>query len=312
MSSVTRTAGPPSSEVGTSSGPTTQPKARSTKGSRVNTTPAQGGSAGTQFLRRDEGRVAYEVSGEGPLVVCVPGMGELRSVYRYTVPALVANGFRVASMDLRGHGDSDASFSRYDDAAAASDIGALIGHLGGPAVIVGNSMGGAAAVMVAAASPELVTGLVLVGPVVREQPTGALTSLLMRLLMGGPWARAAWASYLPKLSPGRRPEDFAQHRAAIVASMRRPGYTQAFRKTTRTNHAIAEAAIGDVRAPALVVMGERDPDFRDPAGEARWLSERLTAEVVMVPDAGHYPQAEYPEIVGPPVLAFVSRVFKGA
>jgi hypothetical protein len=98
MSSVTRTAGPPSSEVGTSSGPTTQPKARSTKGSRVNTTPAQGGSAGTQFLRRDEGRVAYEVSGEGPLVVCVPGMGELRSVYRYTVPALVANGFRVASM----------------------------------------------------------------------------------------------------------------------------------------------------------------------------------------------------------------------
>ena len=191
MSSVTRTAGPPSSEVGTSSGPTTQPKARSTKGSRVNTTPAQGGSAGTQFLRRDEGRVAYEVSGEGPLVVCVPGMGELRSVYRYTVPALVANGFRVASMDLRGHGDSDASFSSYDDPAAASDIGALIGHLGGPAVIVGNSMGGAAAVMVAAASPELVTGLVLVGPVVREQPTGALTSLLMRLLMGGPWARAA-------------------------------------------------------------------------------------------------------------------------
>jgi pimeloyl-ACP methyl ester carboxylesterase len=272
----------------------------------------EGASAGAQFLQRDEGRIAYEVSGDGPLVVCVPGMGELRSIYRYTVPALVANGFRVASMDLRGHGDSDASFSSYDDPAAASDIGALIGHLGGPAVIVGNSMGGAAAVMVAAARPELVAGLVLVGPVVREQPTGAVTSLLMRLLMGGPWARAAWASYLPKLSPGRRPEDFAQHRAAIVASMRRPGYTQAFCKTTRTNHAKAQATIGDVTAPALVVMGERDPDFRDPAAEARWLSERLNAEVVMVPGAGHYPQAEYPEIVGPPLLAFVSRAFKGA
>jgi len=283
-----------------------------TKGNRMSTTPAESESAGVQFVQRDEGRISYEVSGEGPLVVCVPGMGELRSIYRYTVPALVANGFRVASMDLRGHGDSDATFSSYDDPAAASDIEALIGHLGGPAVVVGNSMGGAAAVMVAAGRPDLVAGLVLVGPVVREQPIGAVTSLLTRLLMGGPWARAAWASYLPRLSPGRRPEDFAEHRAAIVASMRRPGYTQAFRKTTRTNHAKAEATIGDVRARALVVMGERDPDFRDPTAEARWLSERLNAEVVMVPGAGHYPQAEYPEIVGPPVVAFVSRAFKGA
>jgi len=59
-------------------------------------------------------------------------------------------------------------------------------------------------------------------------------------------------------------------------------------------------------------MGERDPDFRDPAAEARWLSERLKAELVMVPGAGHYPQAEYPEVVNPAVLAFVSQVFKGA
>ncbi len=130
--------------------------------------------------------------------------------------------------------------------------------------------------------------------------------------MAGPWACAAWASYLPRLYPGRRPEDFAEHRASIVASMRRPGYTRAFRKTTRTSHAKVEARLGDVRAPALVVMGERDPDFGDPAGEAQWISERLKAEVVMVPGAGHFPQAEYPELVGPAVLAFAARAFKGA
>ncbi|HXR23016.1 MAG TPA: alpha/beta hydrolase [Acidimicrobiales bacterium] len=278
----------------------------------MSTAPVEGGSAGVQFLDRDGGRVAYEVSGDGPLVFCVPGMGELRSIYRYTTPALVAKGFKVASVDLRGHGDSDATFSSYDDPAAASDVEALVDHLGGPAVIVGNSMGGAAAVMVAAARPELVAGLVLLGTLLRDQPTGAVTSLLQRLLMGGPWARAAWASYLPRLYPGRRPDDFAEHRAAIVASMRRPGYTQSFRKTTRTTHAPAEARLGEVRAPSLVVMGERDPDFRDPAAEARWLSERLKAELVMVPGAGHYPQAEYPEVVNPAVLAFVSQVFKGA
>jgi pimeloyl-ACP methyl ester carboxylesterase len=291
---------------------TSQLKTKSTKGDRMSTAPVHDGSSGAQFLERDEGRVAYEVRGEGPLVLCVPGIGELRSIYRYTVPALVANGFRVASIDLRGHGDSDASFSSYDDPAAASDLEALISHLGGPAVIVGNSMGAAAGALVAADSPELVAGLVLLGPFLRDPLTGAVAALAQRLLMAGPWARAVWASYLPRLYPGRRPEDFREHRALIVASMRRPGYTQAFRKTTRTSHAKVEARLGDVRAPALVVMGERDPDFRDPAGEAQWISERLKAEVVMVPGAGHFPQAEYPELVGPVVLAFAARALKGA
>ena len=72
----------------------------------------------TRLLDRPEGRIGYDVIGDGPLVVCLPGMGELRSSYRFTVPALTAGGFRVATMDLRGHGDSDATFSAYDDVAA--------------------------------------------------------------------------------------------------------------------------------------------------------------------------------------------------
>jgi pimeloyl-ACP methyl ester carboxylesterase len=63
-----------------------------------------------------------------------------------------------------------------------------------------------------------------------------------------------------------------------------------------------------VRAPALVVMGERDPDFRDPAAEARLVAGRLNGAVVMVPGAGHYPQAEYPEVVTPAVVEFLARV----
>ncbi len=66
----------------------------------------------TQYLDRGEGRIAYDVTGSGPLVVAVPGMGDLRSSYRHLAPALVDAGFRVATMDLRGHGDSDTTFSR--------------------------------------------------------------------------------------------------------------------------------------------------------------------------------------------------------
>lgn len=142
----------------------------------------------TRFLDRDEGRIAYNVTGDGPLVVAVPGMGDLRSTYRHLVPALVAAGFRVAAMDLRGHGDSDATFTAHDDEAAASDVLALVEHLGGPAILVGNSMGAGAVTLVAAQRPDLATGLVLIGPFVRNPTTGAATLLMFRAMMGGPWA----------------------------------------------------------------------------------------------------------------------------
>lgn len=263
-------------------------------------------------LSRAEGELAFDVTGRGPLVVCLPGMGELRSLYRFTVPALVEAGYRVATMDLRGHGDSDATFDAYDDVAAGTDLIALVEHLGGTAVIVGNSMAAGAAAWAAAERPDLVAGLGLVGPFVRDVPTNPLLALAFRALTAGPWAAKAWLSYLPKLYPGRRPADLDEHRAAIARSMRKPGRRTAFTRTTRTSHAPAEARFGEVEAPTLVVMGERDPDFPNPAAEAQLVSERLHAEVLLVPGAGHYPHAEYPELVNPVLVEFLRRVVPGA
>lgn len=265
-----------------------------------------------RMLRRPEGSLEYDVTGDGPLVVCLPGMGELRGSYRFTVPALADAGFRVATLDLRGHGGSDATFSRYDDVAAGTDVLALVEELSGPAVLVGNSMGAGAAVLAAAERPDLVSGLVLVGPFVRNPPMNPLLALAFRAAMSGPWAPAAWGMYLPSLYPGRRPDDFAEHRDAIRASMRRPGHAKAFAATTRTSHAPAEARLSEVTAPALVVMGEADPDFPDPVAEAAWIVERLGAEQLLVPGSGHYPQAEHPDLVNPAVVDFCARVQRRA
>jgi pimeloyl-ACP methyl ester carboxylesterase len=264
-----------------------------------------------QLLQRDDGRIAYQVTGEGPLVVAIPGMGELRSSFDALAAALTAAGHRVAVMDLRGHGDSDTTFRAYDDEAAAGDAIALIEHLGGPAVLVGNSMGAGAAVLAAAGRNDLVSGLVLLGPFVRNPPTPWVARAMLRLLMGGPWAGRAWLAYYPKLSPTRRGPDYQAHRAAIADSLRRPGHVAAFRRTTRTSHAPAEAAAPSVRVPTLVVMGEKDPDFADPVAEARLIGRMLAGSVVTVPDAGHYPHAEFPEITSPAVLDFLRRSVRG-
>src|ERR1700724_4813160 len=115
------------------------------------------------YLTLPEGRVAYDVDGAGPLVVLVPGMGDLRGAYRFLAPPLRETGYRVACTDLRGHGDSDATFASYGDVETAGDVTALIEELGGPATVVGNSMGAAAATLVAAERPDLGAGLVLGG-----------------------------------------------------------------------------------------------------------------------------------------------------
>ena len=114
----------------------------------------------TSYLERPEGRLAFDIVGtSGPLVICVPGMGELRQSYRLLAPLLVEQDCRVVTMDIRGHGDSDASFTSYDDVALASDILALIDMLGEPVVLVGNSMGAGAGVIAAAETPANIAGL---------------------------------------------------------------------------------------------------------------------------------------------------------
>ncbi len=125
-------------------------------------------------------------------------------------------------------------------------------------------MGAGAAVLAAAERPELVRGLVLIGPFVRNGQTSALQRLLLRVAMARPWAAMTWKAYVPKLYAGRRPADFAEYRDQLVASLRRPGYAKAFSLTTRTDHTPAQERLSDVSAPTLVVMGEQDPDFPDP------------------------------------------------
>ena len=275
---------------------------------------SNGLNSGTEIgvINRPGGTVAYEVAGDGPLVVCVPGMGELRSSYRFVAPVLIAAGYRVALTDLRGHGDSSAGFDEYGDEATAGDVTALVEKLGGPAIIIGNSLAGGSAVLVAAARPDLVAGLVLVGPFVRPAAASALQRLEFRVLMAPSWARMSWNAYLPKLYSGRKPADFAQYRAEVSAAMKKPGYAKAFSLTTRTSHDAAAAALNSVSAPALVIMGEADPDFPDPRAEAQWIACQLKATVLMVPESGHYPQAQRPDLVAPAVEAFASQVSRRA
>jgi len=44
----------------------------------------------TQYLTYQSGRIAYDDTGSGPLVLCAPSMGDVRAEYRFLTPLLVA------------------------------------------------------------------------------------------------------------------------------------------------------------------------------------------------------------------------------
>ena len=259
----------------------------------------------TQFLDLPEGRIAYDDTGEGPLIVATPAMLDLRSELRFLVPRLVAAGFRVVTIDQRGMGETSIDWPAYGSTPLAHDLAALIRHLdAGPAIIYGTSNGAAAGVYVAAEWPELVRGLVLAAPFVRDGKMSWVQRRLMSIMRIPALAAPIYLSYFPKWEP-RRPADFAEHLAKLKANLNQPGRRQVIGAyMLQQTHREAEARLGSVAVPSLVVMGTGDIDWPDPAAEARWIADRLGSQILMLDGAGHHPHVEYPDEITQAVVAF--------
>lgn len=109
-------------------------------------------------------RLYYQQSGDGPDVVLVHAVTSNQAVWVLTglAEAVAADGFRVTSYDLRGHGFSDRPPTGYTSAVMAEDLRHLHAALGlGPALLVGHSFGGVVGIHTADLAPEAVAGVIL-------------------------------------------------------------------------------------------------------------------------------------------------------
>ena len=270
-------------------------------------------AAASSFLKIGDGSLAYDDSGgSGPLVICAPGLGDVRRQYRFLAPALERAGYRVVTMDLRGMGESSVEWPDYSAAAVGSDIVALIDHLGARrAFVIGNSMAAASAVWAAAQVPDRMGGIVLIDPFVRDVPTSWATAALLKVAFVRPWGIAAWSAYYGSLYPTSKPADFDEYRAALRQNLSEPGRLDALHAQLDASKADCEARIPEVKAPVLVVMGTRDPDFSDPAAEASLVAKRLHGQVIMIDGAGHYPHAEMLDQTAPAIIKFLGEANGG-
>jgi pimeloyl-ACP methyl ester carboxylesterase len=278
----------------------------------------------TEFADIECGRIAYDETGQGPLIVLSHGIGDRRQAYRFLAPRLAQAGYRVAAADLRGHGESsmDWTSGTGKDAISRTDVAgdllALIRHLGGPAVIVGHSISGGAATIAAAMEPELVSGIVEINPFTRIQKTDLGALLRNRLYrrgtvrMGGVVifrSLRLWMSYLNVAYP-TKPADYADYMAALRAELTEPGRMAEFLKTLKTTPADAQAQLPGIRCPALIIMGTEDCDFADPRAEGEAIAAAMPAglsTVAMIEGAGHYPHAQDPDQTAALVIPFLAK-----
>lgn len=255
----------------------------------------------TEYIDTPAGRLAYDVTGEGPLIACLPGMGDIRQAYRHLTPLLAAAGYRVATLDLRGHGDTAGEWQSYGQLAHGRDLLALVEHLGGPvAAVVGQSFTPDSAIVAAVENPAI-ERVVIIAPWAATPRLNPVMAALQGLVLRVP---ALWGAFYSSLYPGVKPADFRSHLAAVKASVKRTTGLPHFGEPGAKD---ATAYRARLTQPALVVMGTKDPDFRDPRAEAQAMVDALgsPADLVMIEGAGHYPHAQYPRETAEAILAFL-------
>jgi pimeloyl-ACP methyl ester carboxylesterase len=277
----------------------------------------------TELLNIAGNTIAYDVVGQGPLVVLAHGIGDSRHSYRFLAPALAAAGYQVATMDIRGCGDSSLGWDGYSRTDIAGDMIAIVRRLGGPAVLMGQSISGGAATIAAATAPELITGVIELAPFTRKQPMdlGGLlrskrfragyTQLGLTMFTG---SMKAWKKYLTLAYP-TKPADWDDELARIETKLGEPGRMTALRAMCRANPGDAGAQLPNVTCPVLVIEGTADPDWADPRAEGEKIVADLPAglgELVVLDGVGHYPHAQTPDQVLALARPFLARTLARA
>jgi pimeloyl-ACP methyl ester carboxylesterase len=263
----------------------------------------------TEYFERPEGKLVYDdYGGTGETVVMLPGLGALRSEYRYLAPKLSEAGYRAITVDLRGHGESSVPWRTYDIPSVGSDILALINYLNiEPAHIIGASFAAGAAVWASVESPKSIRSLILISGSVRSGRTNPMMRALVWLMMNNPWRVRTWVTYYKTLYPTRKPEDFQDYLQNLQANLSEQGRFSAAVAFTTCSRAPSEERLNRVEVPTLVLMGMKDPDFPDPVAEGKYIAHETGGSLDLIDGAGHYPQTEVPEKTTPILINFLKQ-----
>jgi pimeloyl-ACP methyl ester carboxylesterase len=262
------------------------------------------------YLKLDTHNLYYQYHNpralSSPPLLLLHGLGSsgedwpLQSVY-------FAEHFPVLSVDLRGHGRSDLGPGWPTLRDYASDMATLVEQLDcGEVHVVGLSLGGAVALQLALEHPEHIRSLTIVNAFARFQSgrRGMVRTLgrLFLLLIGRMDWLGAWIAAGIFPDPGQ--ETWRALAAARIGANSRGRYARAVWAVMRFD---VTSRLGEVRAPALIVAGERDTTVAMAAKEL--LAESIQgARLLKFPRSGHATPYDVAEDLNRALLAFLLEV----
>ncbi|UYP19512.1 alpha/beta hydrolase [Rhodococcus sp. Z13] len=253
----------------------------------------------------------YQVKGTGDLVVLVMGTGSPGRVWDlHQVPALVKAGYRVATFDNRGIAPSGESVDGMTIDDLVADTAGLIELLGGPAHVVGTSMGARVAQELALARPELVRKAVfLAGHARMDRFQQVLTEGERQLYDSGvelPAKYQAAVTAVMNLSPASLADENSARDWLDIFEFSSGRTSAGVRAQLGMDRAFdRRAAYRAIKVPCLAV-GFAD-DRMIPAYLSREVADAIPgARYEEIPDAGHYGYLERPEAVNKVLIDFLA------
>ena len=262
---------------------------------------------------------------EGPAILLVHGFGASTDHWRHNIPAL-AERHEVHALDLLGFGRSAKPAGLpYGGALWRDQLAAYVAErIGRPTVLVGNSLGGYAALAAGAALGPNAAGVVLLnaaGPFADEQtPTGGWGRIAARtignaLLKSPPLQRLIFENLRRPATVRRTLSQVYIDRSNVdeelVASILRPSRDPGAFGVFRTVFDIPsgeplDALFAELPCPLLLIWGIRDPWINAAGRRAAFQRHAPAATAEVVLEAGHCPHDEVPQLVNPALLDWLA------
>ncbi len=294
--------------------------------SSTSTLAAAATSTVTRDVLAEGARVRFFASGSGPPLVLVHDYLESRISWEEVVPLLTSR-FRLIVPDLPGFGESEkppsARFA-YGPGIFAEALVELLASIGvNRASFLGQGLGGAVALTIAARHPEAVDKLVLLAPHVNEtksdRPRDAAARLSSVPFVGPIFFKQLFGQALFRRhfarAAGARASVGAAHAARIDRLFEQfdtPAGREAAYATmlAMLDMRTLRASLSRVIAPTLIGCGRDDLQFS--VAEARKLARELPRARMESFECGHFPAEECPEDLARATASFLLGTAKGA
>jgi epoxide hydrolase 4 len=269
-----------------------------------------------------EVQLHYVEAGDGPLVVLLHGFPEFWYGWRLQIKALAAAGFRVVAPDMRGYNLSSRpkGVGKYDLEKLAGDVRDLIHERGAEsALLAGHDWGGSVAWATAMAHPEIVDRLAILNAAhPRKLSEGlhhpgqlrkswyffffALPDLPDAVVHANNWH--FFRHFLDDARPAYTAEEMDRYIEAWSQPGAASGMINYYRSSVRTPAKKAAAAIQTVKAPTLVIWGQRDAYLGQELAEPEHDDVPNLERVERLPDASHWVHHDEAERVNQLLINF--------